>query len=1075
MMLGGLQLSVYAQTPLTVADLPYFCGFEDATENANWIKVSPPKPISGSDYPNHWEFGSAVSNYDSCAMYISNDGGVTASYTNQQGTTIIYREIICTGSYEPYQIDFDWMSLGTTDDSLFVAWVPKDPTEGGDMVDLSKWATNVNAKPSGLISNYKYKGMNGYAGWQHGSFEANGKDTMRLVFFWMNGQTAVNNPGGCIDNVQINRKRICAKPTFLTFTKNTVPTLSGEFSWYSAANSFDVKYRNMSDTSSVWVDIKGITTLNTKAYNIPLTKGLYTVWVRAHCGTDSSSWAVLTHQIVYTSLASCLDYVGENLKATSDTAKYLKGAHIECTYGTFGNPYNTTGVQNFGFDNIASRHTVALNMGARDARTNYQLSTVPYGEVASVRLGNWETGAQAESIIYTYTVDPNATVLLLRYAVVLDDPGNTTGHTASAMPRFKLEILNNSYPIQSSCGSADFVPDDNTRKDWKTNVWYDDKGERKDIIWKDWTTLGLNLQQLNLAGQTIQIRFTTYDCQPSKHFGYAYFTIDCAEGTVEGETCGGKEVTVTVPDGFSYAWYKSDEIRGCLPLLGATVIGTGRDFHANANDANDYVCRASYLKDPNCYFCLEAKVKPRFPKSKFTYKVTPRECKNVVTFINESRVMIEGELSDELCQNFRWSVDINGQIQTSIAENPEFVFPEEGGLFKVTLFSGLSDFECIDSLQKHVIIPPMAPEEHKDSLTLCNGQSYFWRGKNYSSTTYVSDTLTSVYGCDSIQTLDLTVVDVFEIQLDTAIICEGESYKFGDHILSEPGDYKEELQSVNGCDSIVRIHLRVAPIVNVTPQQMTSPVCADDPAFVLPYDPLPTGGEALPTNYRITFDPTNRTLFPTQSGVVGGSPYHIPVNMPAVVHPGIHRATVEFTDSLSLCQSSTVPIMFEIYYPDSIIKQKWWNVLAVKNELYNGGFTFTGFQWYKNGMPIQGETSSILYLGEGVTFDLSDQYYIKLTRDDGETMFTCPVELKQAKTPVSVMPTVVMKDGSIRIIVNKGGLANFWTVSGILVRSQTFVAASPVVEAPSIKGVYLMHVRFEDGESEIFRVIVQEP
>ena len=62
---------------------------------------------------------------------------------------------------------------------------------------------------------------------------------------------------------------------------------------------------------------------------------------------------------------------------------------------------------------------------------------IPPGELVSVRLGNWNKNYEAETITYTYTVDTTNTILLLKYAVVLQNP---SGHYNS-QPYFSLEIL----------------------------------------------------------------------------------------------------------------------------------------------------------------------------------------------------------------------------------------------------------------------------------------------------------------------------------------------------------------------------------------------------------------------------------------------------------------------------------------------------------------------------------------------------------------------------------------------------------------------------------------------------------
>ena len=92
--------------------------------------------------------------------------------------------------------------------------------------------------------------------------------------------------------------------------------------------------------------------------------------------------------------AQCIDFTN------------LRSENVTCTYGSFSNPYQYIGIRDDGPDKESSRHTIHKNANETDPRTGNQLHTVPPGEIASVRLGNWNKGAEAESITYQYFVDP---------------------------------------------------------------------------------------------------------------------------------------------------------------------------------------------------------------------------------------------------------------------------------------------------------------------------------------------------------------------------------------------------------------------------------------------------------------------------------------------------------------------------------------------------------------------------------------------------------------------------------------------------------------------------------------------
>ena len=67
------------------------------------------------------------------------------------------------------------------------------------------------------------------------------------------------------------------------------------------------------------------------------------------------------------------------------------------------------------------------------------------------------------------------------------------------------------------------------------------------------------------------------------------------------------------------------------------------------------------------------------------------------------------------------------------------------------------------------------------SSSICDGDTYTVGDSVYTTTgTWVTN-LTTVNGCDSIITLDLTVYPVYD-QAVSAEICEGESYAVGDSV-----------------------------------------------------------------------------------------------------------------------------------------------------------------------------------------------------------------------------------------------------------------------------------------------------
>ena len=101
------------------------------------------------------------------------------------------------------------------------------------------------------------------------------------------------------------------------------------------------------------------------------------------------------------------------------------------------------------------------------------------------------------------------------------------------------------------------------------------------------------------------------------------------------------------------------------------------------------------------------------------------------------------------------------------------------------------------------------------SAAICEGNVYTENGFNASEAGSYTQTLQTVNGCDSIVALNLTINPVASTNL-TAAICEGSAYTENGFNVSEAGSYTQNLQTVNGCDSIVTLNLSINPVADTT-------------------------------------------------------------------------------------------------------------------------------------------------------------------------------------------------------------------------------------------------------------------
>ena len=108
------------------------------------------------------------------------------------------------------------------------------------------------------------------------------------------------------------------------------------------------------------------------------------------------------------------------------------------------------------------------------------------------------------------------------------------------------------------------------------------------------------------------------------------------------------------------------------------------------------------------------------------------------------------------------------------------------------------------------------------------------------------------------------------------------------------------------------------------------------------------------------------------------------------LEPGLYKGELIVEDLY--CQDKTFPVDVAVYYPKDIFLYKFNNVLAVYKKGFGGNtkYDFKAYQWYRNYLPIEGATESVLYLGDTVTFEIGDQVHVLLTDMNNVTIPSCP-------------------------------------------------------------------------------------
>lgn len=232
-----------------------------------------------------------------------------------------------------------------------------------------------------------------------------------------------------------------------------------------------------------------------------------------------------------------------------------------CSDGTVDN----NGVLNLGSHGpVFNRHTMfnkENDAGKLDKYGKFPI-LCPNGSRFSMRLGNDDVNAEAESISFTFRVPESANtspyVIAFNYAVVLQNPD----HLPNQQPRFIAHIYDVQDQVYIPCPAFDFIASTSLPGFKLSDVKSENsKGQDAVIYYRDWSTVTINLH--GYAGKFMRLEFTTQDCAEGGHFGYAYLDIDEALslGPISGNTyCDPrKAIVLEGPRGFAgYEWFTGD-------------------------------------------------------------------------------------------------------------------------------------------------------------------------------------------------------------------------------------------------------------------------------------------------------------------------------------------------------------------------------------------------------------------------------------------------------------------------------------------------------------------------------------
>ena len=269
----------------TLAQIPYFCDFEDDAENACWTirngedcEIHNYGESFSYDYQNRWYIGTPADASDNTLLYISSDGGVSNTYDFQHNAYVwAYRDIYLEPGYSQYQLSLDFKGVGQ---------------EGQDYVKLF-----LDAPASPIFNIYNAtipftqigEDLNLTEQWVHKSFtvDSTHAGAQRLYILWNNNYNSGTNPPAAIDNISITVSTCGVPANLAAQAQDTTTTLS----WTPSAGSplsYTVAYKKLDDSLYVELSVQNTTCVLTGL----LPETTYTWKIRANCtNNEQSEWS----------------------------------------------------------------------------------------------------------------------------------------------------------------------------------------------------------------------------------------------------------------------------------------------------------------------------------------------------------------------------------------------------------------------------------------------------------------------------------------------------------------------------------------------------------------------------------------------------------------------------------------------------------------------------------------------------------------------------------------------------------------------------------------------------------------
>ena len=424
-----------------------------------------------------------------------------------------------------------------------------------------------------------------------------------------------------------------------------------------------------------------------------------------------------------------------------------------------------------------------------------------------------------------------------------------------------------------------------------------------------------------------------------------------------------------------------------------------------------------------------------------------------------------------------------------------------------------------------------------------NGKSYYARGLGQ-ETFKVDEILKTVDGCDSIIHLELTIHMSSPVHVYSRTIADYDSVRFGPYYHNSQGSYTMRYNNIYGCDSIEILQLTVLeteykplehyylcdndykgievfgkmyyptteytyiadttwlsgrPIIRTADITVRPPfritafyahedqtVCSDYEVF-FPVDISTTDPINLPDYYAVDFLTGEFEAHPLhQEGELKGkSTVEITLNgQGKYLTPGQYRYRIRFWSEACTTNDTTFSGSIRISYPSTVMESGWDDAVLLVNEQYNGGGWIFRPPYKWQVFSSQGADKTALVVSDASqpylcspALEKGDRITAYLYREGYDQQIpTCEYIFEPAQPvtdhPILIYPTTVQKNMPVSVKATGNGHFHLFSGMGRVCKNGAFCEGETAVQMPSQSGCYFMVAEDQDGNRKVQKIIV---